>query len=187
METDLVRSIARGLRYRPLGHLVGRDIPVADLDRLEDAVRRALGPDFPAACRLAGPDPGDRASTVAKYGLLDLRFAAPAGLLGGEPQTGVPLLRALGYLPGSGAGSQHRVCDDPTCLELLRDDLDAGRTWLLLFLEGGPPGAGARADGADNLAAFRHVPAGYLPRPFRVRDACATNARGVWLWKHFYL
>jgi hypothetical protein len=70
----------------------------------------------------------------------------------------VPLLRELGYLPGGKAGPQNRVCDDPTCLEMLKDDLDEGRSWLLLFLEGGRPD----------------------------RD-CVTNASGVWLWKHFYM
>jgi hypothetical protein len=31
------------------------------------------------------------------------------------------------------------------------------------------------------------IPNGYLPRSFRVEDACVTNASSVWLWKHFYL
>src|SRR5579862_3092014 len=77
METGLVRSVARGLRYRPLAHLVGRIVEVADLDRIEDAVRTALGPDLPDGCRLAGPEPRFREGAVAKYGILDHRFTAP--------------------------------------------------------------------------------------------------------------
>jgi hypothetical protein len=69
---------------------------------------------------------------------------------------------------------------------MLQDELDQGQTWLLLFLEGGRPGEGARVEGADGQVALR-VPEGYLPRPFRVIDACLTNARSVWLWKHFYV
>src|SRR3954466_9530063 len=137
METDLVRSVARGLRYRPLGHLAERVVEVVDLDRIEDAVRIALGPDLPAGCGLAGPEPRFREGAIAKYGILDLRFAAPADMLAGKALTGVPLLRELGYLPGGEAGPQNRVCDDPTCLEMLQEELDEGRTWLLLFLEGG--------------------------------------------------
>src|SRR5262249_61092073 len=103
----------------------------------------------------------------------------PARLLTGQVLTGVPLRRELGYLPGGEAGPQGCVCDDPTCLELLQEDLDQGRTWLRLFLEGGRPGP----DGHVSL----RVPAGYLPRPFRVVDACVTNASGVWLWRPFDL
>jgi hypothetical protein len=65
---------------------------------------------------------------------------------------------------------------------MLDEYLAEGRTWLLLFLEGGRPDRGR---GAESDAPLR-VPAGYLPRPFRVADACVTNAPCVWLWKHFY-
>jgi hypothetical protein len=149
MDTELVRAVARELRYRPLDHLVGRVVEVRDLEGIEDAVRLALGPDLPDGCRLAGPEPRFREVAVAKYGILDLRFTAPGDLLDGDVATGVPLLRELGYLPGGKAGPQHRVCDDPTCLEMLQEDLDQGRTLLLLFLEGGRPGEDARVEGAD--------------------------------------
>jgi hypothetical protein len=186
LDTDLVRDVARRLRYRPLGRLVGRIAEVRDLGQTEDAVRLALGPELPEGCRLAGPEPGFLLGAVAKYGVLDLHFTAPADLLSGDTSSGVTLLRELGYLPGGEAGPQNRVCDDPICLEMLQEDLDEGRTWLLLFLEGGRPGGDARVEGADGHVSFR-MPEGYLPRPFRVIDACVTNAGGVWLWKHFYL
>src|SRR3954452_15746473 len=123
MDTELVRSVARGLRYRPLDHLVGRSVEIADLEAVEDAVRLALGPDLPDGCRLAGPEPRYREGAIAKYGILDLRFTAPGDLLPGDVRTVVPLLRELGYLPGGEAGPQNRVCDDPTCLEMLKEDL----------------------------------------------------------------
>jgi hypothetical protein len=186
MDTGLVRSVARGLRYRPLARLGGRVVEVTDLDRIEDAVRTALGTDLPDGCGLAGPEPPFREGAVAKYGILDLRFTAPGDMLAGDALTGVPQLRQLGFLPGGEAGPLHRVCDDPTCLEILQEDLDEGRTWLLLFLEGGEPGDDSRVTGPDGRFSFR-VPTGYLPRPFKVIDACVTNARSVWLWKHFYL
>jgi hypothetical protein len=52
--------------------------------------------------------------------------------------------------------------------------------------EGRQAGARGRVKGADGRASFQ-VPEGYLPRLFKVVDACVTNASGVWLWKHFYL
>jgi hypothetical protein len=186
MDTELVRGVARGLRYRPLEHLIGRLIEVADLAEVEHAVRLALGPDLPEGCRLVGPELRSREGAVAKYGILDLRFSAPAELLSGEARTGVPLLRELGFLPGGEVGPQHRVCDDPTCLELLQDDIAAGQVYLRLFLAGGRPGEEARLAGPDGQVHLR-IPQGYLPRPFRVTDACVTNASAVWLWRHFYL
>src|SRR6185369_3714459 len=132
---------------------------------------------MPASCRLAGPDMSYLVGAVAKYGILDLRFTAPDEMLAGDVPTGVPLLRELGYLPGGNAGPQHRVCDDPSCLEMLRENLDEDRTGLLLFLEGGRPGDAARVEGTDGQLSLR-VPEGYLPRPFRIVDACVTNASG---------
>ncbi|SRR5579884_3310892 len=179
MDTDLVRAVARGLRYRSLPHLIGRAVELRNLGHVEEAVRAALGPDLPAGYHLAGPELRFREGAVAKYGILDLEFSAPPEALAGEMCSGVTLLRELGFLPGGGVGPSHRVCDDPTCLEMLHDDLEGGRVWLLLSLEGGRPGPVVQVP--------PRVPAGYLPQPFRVADACLTNARGVWLWKHFYL
>jgi hypothetical protein len=123
---------------------------------------------------------------VAKYGYLDVRFIAPDEVLAGEPGGGTSLLRELGYLPAGDAETPAGVCDDPICLEMLRENLDEGRTWVRLLLEGGRPGPESRFAGPDGHVSYR-VPKGYLPRPFRIADACVTNAAGVWLWKHFYL
>ena len=81
MDTGLVRRVARGLRYRPLKHLIGRKVEVPDLDRIEDAVRAALGPDFPEGCRLAGPEKHYLEGALARYCVLDLSFTAPDHLL----------------------------------------------------------------------------------------------------------
>src|SRR4051794_34273518 len=99
MDTELVRTIARGLRYRPLNHLIGQTVEIRDLAAVEDAVRVTLGPDLPEGCRLVGPELHYREGAVAKYGILDLKFAAPAGLLATDARSGVPLLRELGFLP----------------------------------------------------------------------------------------
>jgi hypothetical protein len=175
-----MRRVARSLQYRPLEHLVGRTVLVRDLDAVEEAVRASLGPEFPAACRLDGPELVYRHGAVAKYGILDLRFSAPDGLLV-DAASGVPLLRELGFLPTAGAEQPLPVCDDPVCLEMLAEEIAVGRVFLNLFLEGGRP-----ASTPAELVQLR-IPEGYLPRSFRVVDACVTNAASVWLWKRFYL
>lgn len=149
-------------------------------------MRLSLGSELPEGCQLIGPSPQSREGTVAKYGLLDLRFSAPAELLVGDVRTGVPLLRELGFLPGGEAGPQHRVCDDPICLEMLQDDIEEGRAWLKLFLEGGKPGDEARIEEPLGHVSLR-TPSAYCPRSFRVLDACVSNAASVWVWKPFYL
>jgi hypothetical protein len=179
VDTELVRRVARGLRYRPLGQLVGRTVLVRDLDAIEEAVRVGLGDEFPVACRLDGPELVYRHGAVAKYGILDLRFSVLTDLLVGAA-SGVPLLRELGFLPGE-SEQPLPVCDDPVCLEMLAEEVAAGHVFVNLFLEGGRPEAAP--GGSERL----RVPEGYLPRSFRVVDACVTNAASVWLWKHFYL
>jgi hypothetical protein len=185
MDTQLIKSVARGLRYRSLDHLIGRAIEVHDLDQIEDAVRFGLGPDMPEDCRLAGPERHICEVAVAKYGILDLRFTAPGNLLTGEARTGVRLLRELGYLPKN-QGPQQRVGDYMMCLTMLQEHLTEGRTYFRLFLKGGRAGQDAAAEGPDDGVSLR-VPAGYLPRAFHIVDACVTNAAAVWLWKHFYM
>ena len=186
MNTELVRSVGRGLRYRPLEHLVGRVIEIHDLDTVEEAVRTALREDFPEGCRLVGPEMDPRQVAVARNGILDLRFSAPADLLTGDAHTGLPLLRELGFLRGREVGPQQSVCDDPICLEMLQEDIGEGQVYLKLFLEGSRPGEVPPQGGPPEERQLR-IPNGYLPRPFRIVDACIANARSVWLWKHFYL
>src|SRR5262245_60448525 len=99
MHTEVIRSVARGLRYRPLPHLIGRVIKIHDLATVESAVRRGLRPDLPEECHLLEPALHFREATVAKYGILDLTFSAPAALLEGDALTGIPLLRQLRFLP----------------------------------------------------------------------------------------
>jgi hypothetical protein len=186
MDTKLVRSVAKGLRYRSLQRLIGRTVEVENIDSIEEAVHLALGPDFPAESRLVGPELHFREGAIAKYGILDLRFTASAAMLTDEVSTGVPLLRQLNYLPDGQAENTCWIDHDPTCLEMLQEDICSGQTWLRLFLEGGRPGDEARVKDSDGHVSFR-VPDSYLPRPFRIVDSCVTNAAGVWLWKHFYL
>jgi hypothetical protein len=173
----LVRTVARGLRYRTLDALIDLEVMVAALATVEDAVRQALRPHFPEHCFLDKPV-GEGA--VAKYGLLDLLFNAPEHLLGNDFRSGIALLRDLGFLPGR---AEVRRDEDLQlgleCLEMLQEDLALGRTYLRLFLESDRP------QGAPVFPLG--IPDGYLPRPFRVVDACVTNAHSVWLLKHFYL
>jgi hypothetical protein len=123
----LIRSVARGLRYRSLDDLIGREVIITHVTTVEDPVRRALGAALPSACSLIGPEVHYRQGAVAKYGLLDLQFAAPRHLLGDESRSGVSLLRELGYLPRR---NEDRSCfsrrDDPTCLDQLQEDLSKG-------------------------------------------------------------
>jgi hypothetical protein len=43
----LIRSVARGLRYRSLDDLIGREVIITHVTTVEDPVRRALGAALP--------------------------------------------------------------------------------------------------------------------------------------------
>src|SRR5262249_2165041 len=138
MNKALLRSVARGLRYRPLEQLIGRSVWIRDLADVETAIRSALRTDMPPDCRLIDSEPHFREGAIAKYGILDLTFSAPAGLLGENSQTGIPLLRDLGFLPRTKGDRTDNVCHDPICLEMLEENLGERQAYLLLFLrEGG--------------------------------------------------
>lgn len=112
MDTELIRGVARGLRYRPLDHLISRSIDIADLERIEDAVRLSLGSNLPDGSQLAGLEPDFLIGQVVKYGFLDLRFTGRTDMLVADARSGVPLLRELGYLSG-GRRDRRSACATP--------------------------------------------------------------------------
>lgn len=175
----LVKRLARELRYRPLPELVGQEIMIHSVESVEEDLREALAPFLPGQAQYEWPHSPFLERTLAKYGILDVTFRAPASLLQGEAEQGVPLLKKLGFLPDPSILEQMPLTfeNDPTCLAELHDDLSEESTFLRLWLASEPP------QGESPLA----LPPSYLPRRFKLRDACMANATLVWFHKHFYL
>src|SRR5947209_3670485 len=136
MDTDLVKAIARGLRYRPLGHLNGRAVEVVELDRVEDAVRLALGPELPGGCRLAGPEPHFLVGEVAKEAVLRLERELAAAK--GEEHA-IPLDFPVQW--DAGAPLPHLLRNDYRCFltfYVREDDPDWDGTYVHVKDPGSP-------------------------------------------------
>lgn len=186
----LLRGLVRDLRYRALPELIGRTVELASLKSVESSLRQLLEPLLPPGAKWLVNSHLEGA--LAKYGLIDTSFVAPAALLD-HPSTeaGGPVLRAHGFAPPA----EERPADgdpffeDPTCLEELADDLKEGVCVLKLFLEDGFTWETrmAQAKAGSSKAILGRLPADYFPRQMKVVDACVTNAAFVWFHTHFYM
>lgn len=184
--------LGRELRYRALPELVGCRIAVASLDAIGPALRALVAPWLPPDARW---HPNKYlAVALAKYGIVDTSFDAPAALLDHPAtQIGVPVLRAHGMVPkrgerGDDLGSGLDGLDGRQCLEQLVEELDERRCALKLFLEDERP---AELHNSVVISAAREgrplaLPRDYFPRELAVTDACVTNAPFIWFNTHFY-
>ena len=69
---ELVRSVAKRIRYQPLPDLVGQTVSISSLDRLDHDLRKAV--DFiPAEAELC-TKLDSAAVAIAKYGILDVEY-----------------------------------------------------------------------------------------------------------------
>lgn len=179
--------VGRELRYRALPELVGRAITLRSFDDARPAlcglVAPVLGPNAP------WEPPASLHGALAKYGLIDTEFAAPAALLD-HPTTerGIPVARRMGFAPRRGERWDDLPgAEDPYCFEELVRDLDQCR--LKLFLQDGAPDDARTARLIDAMR--RKVPLAlpddYFPSELRVVDACLTNSSFIWFNAHFYL
>jgi hypothetical protein len=194
MPSDTTRALyrlGRELRYRKLP-VIGQSLRITSLAEVEPVLRQLVAPWVTAdapwdGCELLGG--------LAKYGLLDRWFTAPAALLD-DPST----LVGAAALRENGLGGQREPDEDPEleemtaaaeagCLVDLATDLDAGTCLLKLFLEDDLPGEQHSKHLIESYRATGELslPANYFPRAFVVTDACVTNASGIWFGKHFYL
>jgi hypothetical protein len=173
--------VARHLRYRTLEAVLERSVTVNRFETLIEDIRRDLGEGVPGDLSVYEPPlewyvPGQ----MAKYGLADLMLVTMQVVLAEQDAGGIPLLKALGFLPAHHEAGNPAEDEDEDSLEDLMSQIQGDTTFVRLFLTSEAPGAAA---GLDSLA----LPGDYFPRVFTVRDACVANAYSVWLYKHFYL
>ncbi|MBZ0284068.1 MAG: hypothetical protein K8L97_25230, partial [Anaerolineae bacterium] len=131
--------------------------------------------------RLIEPEQKYRELALAKYGILNLDFAVPESWLMGSHQTGIDLLRELGFnapISENEDAGINEIIDNlaQPHLETLVEQLSKHQTYMLIILD---------AVGEHQLRL--KLPDDYFPRTFIVRDACVTNAQSIWLTKHVYL
>jgi hypothetical protein len=189
---SLAKSLVRGLRYQELPRLVGRRVTVHAPDSITTDLQRDLGDHLPSGWTLDGPAASLASQTLSKYRLVDVVLAVPHAALD-QARSGADVVRELGFDKRLDRDIEREDDDlDSVAAEVERDTLEAlardiaeRHAFVRMMLRDRDPTR--RHGGADLAAALRgEVAPQFLPRPFEVDDACLTNARAVWSFKHFY-
>jgi len=191
--TTLLKKVAREIRYRSLPDLIAQPVEIYSLETVEIDIRQALGAKWPNECRLVSKA-SQMAMTIAKLGIMDLRFSAPKSILADEYENGLSLLKKLGFLAESETEQtteqefEIAFTDDPTCLSQLADDIAKNSTLLKLFLKREAGFEKSMREAVGIIAMEKpELPSNYFPLILSITDACFTNADFVWFLKHFYL
>ncbi len=202
---QLLRRVAKDLRYRPLPSLISGRFHIESFDSVVDSVTSWLAGQLPYRIAFEGPEGQFQGLAVVKYEILDLTFSVDHIDWNHDEVLGVPLLKELGFVvsPEDLDRAENSGMDDPTCLAELSEDIGKNQTLLRLLLEKRPGRAKeleyikqivlsgrfqeilqASEAGEEH---FRRVVDSCFPDDFTISDACLTNAEFVWFHKHFYL
>lgn len=204
MKTKLLRLL-REVRYKEIHELVGKKIAVSNLSSIRQELTDAIYALMHFGEGLELADEG-LVGPLAKYGILDLRFATGQRVLSEPDKVSRKVLCELGFLMSKEDKEASREFEekDPTCIEGLVERLAEKKEWLLVFLELAPRGdpilerfnatqhaiqTGVPVEEASTFAlhqAIEALPARF-PTKFKIIDACITNSDFIWFHKHFYL
>jgi len=185
-DKSLLLNVARNLRYRTLAPMIGESVTISNRTQIATETA-AFVARFVDGCSFASPEQRFLDGQIAKYGLLDLRFAAPSTMLDTDATVGVPLLRELGFVDSDWQRLATKLgADADVCLEGLREDIAKSATHLMLYLESSNPKVSEMST-MDRMTRLRDPSMICFPIEFTVIDACVANATSVWMTKHLYL
>jgi hypothetical protein len=123
----LLRLIAKDLRHLPLSNLASQRIHLPAFDTLVDSISAWLASRVQYRTSFHGPNQKLIGFAVAKYGILDLTYSVEQANWEPDDLCGTALLIELGFAADRESDSRDMAFDndnDPTCLELLKEDLD---------------------------------------------------------------
>lgn len=180
----LFKKIARQIRYRPLTELIGKTIQLDGLDQVEGVLLNVL----PAGCQLL-VDVDHMTASLAKYGLLDLEFSAPAEALSIDSLSGIQVLRANPLLLPIDPEDiiPEDIKDGEVQLAHCLAQLERNKTVAKLFLTSTYPTMTIEEKLRFYKLYHKQLPNDFFPRAFVIKDACITNLASIWFWKHLYL
>ena len=186
-EVDLLLlNVTRQLRYRTLTPMIGQTVTISGRT-LVATEATAFVNRFADGCCFAGPGQNFLDGQIAKYGILDLHFDAPATMLDTDASGSVPLLRDLGFIDnGIEDLIEKKTGDVGYCLKVLHEGIAEDKAHLLLFLESTDPDL-LQMSVMDRMRRIQDPSIICFPVTFKVVDACITNSLDVWMNKHFYL
>jgi hypothetical protein len=191
-----LRNVARNLKYRALPQLVGIKITVTSVASAVYDVTVQMKDRLPAGSQFQGPEERYIEVVIAKYGILDLTFAAAEISWSSDDGAGIPLLEEFGFVVRESPteeGPGLLDSDDPTCLAELQDDIKRQEAVIRLFLEERPKRnmkeffSDSRKMESLSAGDMDPLLENYFPKTFEVVDACLTNAGFIWFHKHFYM
>lgn len=187
-KNELLRRVARGVRYRRLEGPLKQEVQIGALQDLFQLPGQIL-PDLGCAARFDVDRMKNAEALIRKYGFLDLRYDIDPSCLRDVEPVGISGLKELGFLPTPGEEYSQEVAEiheEAACLQHLSDEVDREEGVLLLFLD-------PLEDPVEGLGLrerfLRMTPEFQLPLPltFRVRDAAISNSSFVWINRYFYL
>lgn len=182
----IVRQVARRLRYRTVGELIGRVVALRSFDTMLPDIQAVLDESLPSPA-FRGPEESYRIGALAKYGLLDLCYDVPSDIATTEHHHGLSLLKELGFVehPGDSAWEASKADGMFGFVTDLLDEFGRNETILKVFLEERPRRSSAPP--AEWERWFREPSSMPFPKTMEIVDACITNSDSVWLNKHFYV
>lgn len=184
MTSELLRNLISKFQYTHCDQFVGRNLIVTGNDAIADVLANfaaALAPND--EIELATVDYELMLGTIAKFGVLDIAFTAPASN-GISPMDAGSAIRELGFL--SSTESTVQFDDDPDyCLRQLHNGISDDQLYLQLFLTTKDP----KIVDVVFIERIKRVKNhGLIPFPvdLTVVDACVTNSNYAWFNKHNY-
>lgn len=204
MNRKLLRLLHE-VRYREITELIGKEIVISTFSSIRQELTDAVHALIPLNGQLELTSK-NLSGTLAKYAILDLKFATSQQVLSEPDKLSRKALTDLGFLVSKKDEKAARELEDrdPTCIESLVEGLPEEKEWLLVFLELDPRGdpfmerfharqraieAGVAPEEAYDVCLQEAVEAlpTRFPAKFKIIDACITNSDFIWFHKHFYL
>src|SRR5687767_6114522 len=139
-ETALIKWLAQHLRYRALPDLTGHEVQINSLSTIDVDLRRGLDVDILRNASYTPLPPGEAEEALAKHGIIDVSYIVSAEMLDQDFDSGSELLSWLGFIMDATEERAFEVVaqlvgdkvDDATDLLLLKEELEAGDTFLRL-------------------------------------------------------
>jgi len=186
--TTLQQEIGERLRYRDVPEIVGRGVVINAISSIEWDVTQTLLDILPTQYKLV--DTYSPILSIKKLGILTLDFTVPSIILENNYETGNELLKRLGYIENPEVRNAYRIWTaifnsdkaarrDLMGLGDLLEDINGGQTYFKIeFKVDKSP---QRLKGVGRKDLYSQLPNDYLPGEFKVKRACFTNSKLVWL------
>ena len=182
LKIKYLKTILTGLRYCDLPKLINRQIEICSIETVESDIFAILGGDLPNESHLLSPEKIYIEGAIAKYGIIDVKFAvsnkhlANCSIIKGDTLRKLGLVLTKEDKENISQNTNKNDDEDLGLIDFLAEDVEKNEALIKLFL---------RVENQSPKLALK-LPNDYFPQTFVVEDACLTNSGYVWFNKHFY-